>query len=74
MTLPIWISTDQADRLKARLEAEGFGSVRIGAGSRGGDIVVTAEDRGREFNVVASDPMALEAVVGRFLRWRNRRG
>ena len=42
MTLPFWLSTEQAFRLKAALEAEGFEKVSIGKGPFGGEIVVTA--------------------------------
>ena len=73
MTLPLWISTDQADRLKAALEAEGFENVTIGKGPFGGEIMVTATDRGVDFNVRAGNPMDLEVVVPRFLKWREQR-
>lgn len=71
--LPFWISTDQAERLKAALEAEGFENVTIGKGPFGGEIIVTAFDRGADFNVRAGNPMDLEVVVPRFLKWREQR-
>ena len=73
MSLPLWLSTDQAERLKAALEAEGFTDVSIGKGPFGGEIVVTASHNGEAFNVRAGQPMDLEVVVPRFVRWREMR-
>lgn len=71
--LPLWISTEQADRLKARLEAEGFADVKITRGPYGGEIMVTAFDNGKDFNVRAGQPMDLEIIVPRFVKWREQR-
>ena len=73
MTLPFWLSTEQAFRLKAALEAEGFEKVSIGKGPFGGEIVVTAYDGGKDFNVRAGNPMDPEVVIPRFLKWREQR-
>lgn len=74
MTLPLWISTDQADRLKAALEKEGFTDVDVRRGPRGGEVVVSAKDNGRPYNANVLNVMGLEAVVGRFLKWREQNG
>lgn len=73
MSLPFWLSTDQAERLKAALETEGFTDVKIGKGPFGGEIVVTGYDGEREFNVSVMRPLELDIVVGRFLKWRDQR-
>lgn len=73
MTLPLWISQDQVDRLKTQIEAEGFTSVKIAKGPRGGEIVVTGYDGERDFNVSVMRPLELDSVVGRFLKWRDQR-
>lgn len=73
MTLPLWISQDQADRLKAALEAEGFTDIAFNKGSRGGELIVTVTDAGAQNSVSVMDPMGLEIVVGRFLKWRDQR-
>lgn len=73
MSLPFWLSTDQAERLKAALETEGFTDVKIGKGPFGGEIVVTASHDGQTFNVRAGQPMDLEVVVPRFIKWRELR-
>lgn len=73
MSLPFWLSTDQAERLKSALESEGFAGVGLSKGSRGGELIVTAQDNGVDFNVSVMDPMGLEMVVARFLKWRDHR-
>lgn len=73
MSLPFWLSTDQAERLKAALETEGFTDVKIAKGQRGGEIVVTGYDGERDFNVSVMRPLELDIVVGRFLKWRDQR-
>lgn len=73
MTLPLWVTQDQVDRLKAQIEAEGFTGVKIAKGQRGGEIVVTGYDGEREFNVSVMRPLELDIVVGRFLKWRDQR-
>lgn len=73
MTLPLWISQDQAARLKAALEGEGFEDVTFSKGSRGGELIVAVKDNGAENSVSVMDPMGLEIVVPRFLKWRDQR-
>jgi hypothetical protein len=71
--LPLWISTDQAERLKAALESQGFSDVTLVRGPHGGEIVATASDRDQTFNVRAENPIDLEVIVPRFLKWRDHR-
>lgn len=73
MSLPFWIATEQADRMKAALEAEGFTDIKIAKGHRGGEIIFTASDNGAPFNVSAMGPLGLEIVIPRFIKWREQR-
>lgn len=72
--LPLWISTDQAERLKKKLEGNGFENVRIEPEGED-EIRVTASDGGAEHFVRVGQSNLLTSVVWQFKRWReNRRG
>lgn len=73
MTLPLWISQDQADRLKAALEAEGFTDVLIEETDHSAQLGVCASSGGAPHAIRVSEPTGLTNVVWRFKKWRDHR-
>lgn len=79
MTLPLWLSQDQADRLKSALEALGFENVTVESmttyGEPDGRLQVTGRhiESGDGTHALAGDASGLQRIVSHFEAWKGRR-
>jgi hypothetical protein len=69
--LPLWISTDQAERLKAALEANEFEAVRVATGPRDREVVISAEWQSYGHKMSVLDVGGLDNVLPHFVKWRD---
>lgn len=71
--LPLWISTDQADRLRAELEGAGFANVAYESFDCGRvlGIIALSGSLDRRHVVRIDTPTELSGVVWQFKKWRE---